>query len=387
MSPTRNELCSVHKGSGMAKRLKVGLVGAGVIAQVMHLHYLRELASIYEIYAICDVATERAKATAAKYSVPKVFSDWREMLKEPIDAVFVLSSGDHTRIVIDAANAGKHVLVEKPLCFTVSEGQDIRKAVAQSQVTLMVGYPKRYDPAFERFSHEASETEGPRLVRITTFESPSRPYVDHHPLTPMVRPPGDLVDPGAPQSGDRIDGALGDLDDFSREVYRDVLLDTLVHELNTTRAIFGEPDSVEFAGLNRSSVTVMLRIGNLPVAVHWLDLPGMTRYKMEFAVYGPDRRVTLSYPSPFLRDVPTLLEVEGGEVGSARSWRIEETTSHENAFKRELVAFYDCVVHARTPMTDVEDALHDIALCESIVRSYQTEGPISGPSRFIGALK
>jgi predicted dehydrogenase len=73
----------------MVQRVKVGIVGAGVIAQVMHLNYLRELSDRFEIAALCDIALANAEANADSYGIPKVFSDWREMLKEPIDAVLI----------------------------------------------------------------------------------------------------------------------------------------------------------------------------------------------------------------------------------------------------------------------------------------------------------
>ena len=87
----------------MTQRLKVGVVGAGIIAQVMHLHYLRELADHFEVVALCDIAPENAEANAASYSIPKVFTDWREMLREPIDAVLILTSGSHAPIAVEAA--------------------------------------------------------------------------------------------------------------------------------------------------------------------------------------------------------------------------------------------------------------------------------------------
>ena len=76
---------------------------------------------------------------------------------------------------------------------------------------------------------------------------------------------------------------------------------------------------------------------------------------MEFALYAPDRRVTLSFPSPFLRSEPTVLEIEGGEPGTARSWRTEEITSYESGFKRELIAFHDSVVSGTPPVTSGRD--------------------------------
>jgi len=101
---------------------------------------------------------------------------------------------------------------------------------------------------------------------------------------------------------------------------------------------------------------------------------------MEFAVYGPDKRVTLSFPSPFLRSAPTMLDIEAGEPGSSRSWHTQETTSYDSAFKRELRAFHACVTTGARPVTDADDALHDLALCEAIIRSARTGLPVDRPT-------
>ena len=365
----------------MTQRLKVGVVGAGIIAQVMHLHYLRELAEHYEVAALCDIAPENAQANAASHRIAKVFTDWREMLREPIDAVVVLTSGSHATIAIEAARAGKHVLVEKPMCLSVAEGKDMRDAAAESGVVLMVAYPKRYDPAYERFRAEVAGVADPRLLRVTTFEAPFRPYVNHYSLAPVAPVPADAIQRWQAETAASITLALGDADGFLRNTYHHVLLDSLVHELNAIRGVLGEPDRLEYVDLQPSSVTVIFRFGSLPATVNWLDLPGFTNYKMEFACFGPDKRVTLSFPSPFLRSAPTLLEIEGGDNGTTRSWRTQEITSYDSAFKRELVAFHDSVTTGRAPLTDADDALHDVAICQSIIRSFQTGAPVDHPSR------
>jgi predicted dehydrogenase len=125
---------------------------------------------------------------------------------------------------------------------------------------------------------------------------------------------------------------------------------------------------------------VMLRFGSLPAAIHWIDLPGIARYTMEFALYAPDRRVTLSFPSPFLRSEPAVLAIEGGEVGTARSWRTEETVSYASGFKAELVAFHDSAVSGTAPVTSGLDGLRDIALCQAIIESHRTGGPVDDPA-------
>jgi predicted dehydrogenase len=364
----------------VTKRLRVGVVGTGVIAQVMHLHYLEELADSYEVAAVCDIVPENARACAERYGVPAVFSDWREMLRQPLDAVLVLTSGSHAPIAVAAAQAGMHVLVEKPMCFSVPEGKEMVDAAQQAGVTLMVAYPKRYDPAYARFQKEAREVAEPRLLRVTTFESPFRPYIEHYRLLPAVPPPGDVVDLLRADTDASIAGALGDASEFERRAYHMVLLDTLVHELNTVRGLLGEPDRLDYVDLRDNSLTAMLRFGDLPVAIHWIDLPGIARYQMEFALYGPEARVRLAFPSPFLRSEPTLLETEGGDAGTARSWRTEETVSYESAFKRELVAFHDCVANGTEPVTSGPDGLRDIALCQAIIESYRRGGPVDKPT-------
>ena len=83
--------------------MRVGVIGTGVIGQVMHLHFLRELSDRYEIAAICDLSRENATSCAQEYGVASVYTDWREMIKEPLDAVMILTSGSHAPIAIESA--------------------------------------------------------------------------------------------------------------------------------------------------------------------------------------------------------------------------------------------------------------------------------------------
>ena len=264
-------------------RLRVGVVGTGLIAQVMHLHYLAELSDRFEIAAVCDIAADSARACAERYRIPAVFTDWQEMLRHPLDAVLVLTSGSHAPIAVAAARAGRHVFTEKPMCFSVAEGREMVAAAEQAGVTLMVGYPKRYDPAFARFQTEAAQLTGVRLMRVTTFESPLQPYVGHYPLLPRSPAPADVTQRLAEDTDRRIAAAIGEASALERHVYEMVLLDTLVHELNTIRGVLGEPDRLDYVSLREDCVTVMLRFGDLPVALHWIDLPGIAQYAMEFA--------------------------------------------------------------------------------------------------------
>ncbi|MFG1933940.1 Gfo/Idh/MocA family protein [Mycobacterium sp. NPDC048908] len=365
----------------MADRLKVGVVGAGVIAQVMHLNYLRELSNRFEVVALCDISDENVANNADRYDIGNRYTDWRDMLDDAdIDAVLILTSGSHAPIAIAAANAGKHVLVEKPMCFSVAEGLEMKAAADAARVTLMVAYPKRYDPAFERFRDVAVNVAEPRLMRVTTFESPFLPYISHYPLAPVAPIPKDAIETFTAETQASITRAIGEATPFLREEYHLVLLDTLVHELNTVRGVLGEPTSLEYVDMQPGQLTVIMKFGELSVSIHWMDLPGITRYGMEFALYGPEQRVTLTFPSPFLRSAPATVEIVEGETGTTRSRSISEIISYESAFKLELEAFHQCVVSGTAPATSAEDAIHDLALCEAIIRFVQDRQPIRDPS-------
>jgi predicted dehydrogenase len=362
-------------------RIRVGLIGTGLIAQVMHLHYLTELADRFDVAAVCDLDGEGARACAERYGIPAAFTDWRELIAQPLDAVMVLTSGSHAPIAETAAQAGRHVFVEKPMCFSAAEGQAMVAAAEAAGVVLMVGYPKRYDPAFVRMREERDRLDGARLLRVTTFESPFRPYIEHYPLLPRVPLPAEVAAALRQDSDERIRAAVGpEVTELERQVYEMVLLDTLVHELNTVRGLLGEPTRLDYASLALDQVTVMLRFGDLPAAIHWIDLPGIARYGMEFALYAPDRRLTLTFPSPFLRNEPATLEIEDGAGGTGRSWRTEEIAGYESGFKNELVAFHDSIVTGRPAPTSGRDGLRDISLCQAIITSHHRSAPVDYPT-------
>lgn len=366
----------------VTRRLRVGVVGAGLIAQVAHLPYLRELADRFDAVALCDIVPDTAAAVAQRFGIPRTCSDWHELLEEPLDAVIVLTSSSHAPIATEAAARGLHVLVEKPMCLSTAEGRQMIDAAEAASVTLMVGYNKRYDLAYEHFRQAVAQLEEPRLVRVTTFEAPFLPYVAHYPLVAGAPPPADVVERLRAETDEQIAAAIGArATDFERRIYRGRLLDSLIHELNALRGLFGEPDRLDYADLREDSLTVMLSFGSLPVAIHWVLLaPGITRYQMEFAVIAAERRLTLAFPSPYLRDAPTLLHVEEGEPGSPGSRSTAEITAFESSFKRELVAFHEAVTTGTQPTTNGADSLPDVALCQAIIEAHRTGRPIDQPS-------
>lgn len=125
-------------------KLRVGVIGAGSISQ-FHLEGYKQNSNV-EIVAICDLNEQRAQEKAEKYGAKEVYTDYKELLSNPdIDAVSICTwNNSHAMISIDAINAGKHVLVEKPLCRTVEEALAVQEAVRNSNKTLQIGYVRRH---------------------------------------------------------------------------------------------------------------------------------------------------------------------------------------------------------------------------------------------------
>jgi predicted dehydrogenase len=334
----------------------------------MHLPYLRELHDRFQVAALCDLSRTVVDRVGEAYGVDRRFTDWTQLLEEPLDAVMVLTSGSHEPIAVAAAQAGRHVFIEKPIALSEAEGQQILAAGKKAGVHLMVGYMKRYDPAVERMAEELRGFEALRFAISTTSEYPLKWYVAQYPI---IR--GADIDPktqAALETADeaRVTAAIGIDDPILRYAYRHSLLDSMIHDINLMRSLLGEPKRPRFASIGQAAISILLEFPQTSASMHWVNLmDGVAQYQQTFAFFSPQERATLVFPSPFLRNMPTELVLEGGSVETSRAWRTAERVSYESAFKRELLEFYDCVTKNRSPRTTAEDAVRDVALCQAII--------------------
>ncbi len=132
----------------MADRLGVGIVGAGGIAQLAHIPNYQKLDGV-EVLAIAEPNAETAKKCMEKFGIEKCFEDYRELLKlDGIDVVSVCTPNClHKAPTIDALQAGKHVLVEKPIGLNAREGREMVEAAKKCSRQLMVGQTTHFRPA------------------------------------------------------------------------------------------------------------------------------------------------------------------------------------------------------------------------------------------------
>jgi predicted dehydrogenase len=127
--------------------IKVGLIGAGGIASA-HIKGYTAHAGKIGVTAVADAVEETAKKRGEELGAA-AYTDYKEMLAtEELDAVDIcLPHHLHRDAIVAAAEAGKHILCEKPLCLSAAEAADVRKAVTESGVTLMCAHNQLFMPA------------------------------------------------------------------------------------------------------------------------------------------------------------------------------------------------------------------------------------------------
>lgn len=130
-----------------SRRLKVGVIGTGIFGE-RHL----QAYSAYnrtDLVAVCDLDEERARLMAEKYGANRFCRDYRDLLESEVEAVSIATPDHlHREVAIACAQAGKHILLEKPLATTIEDAEAIRDAVRAAGVTLMVDFHNRINPPF-----------------------------------------------------------------------------------------------------------------------------------------------------------------------------------------------------------------------------------------------
>ncbi|MFA7343097.1 MAG: Gfo/Idh/MocA family oxidoreductase [Terrimicrobiaceae bacterium] len=126
-------------------KLRIGLIGAGDIVRRFHLTPGWLGIPDCEVVAACDIREDAAKALAADFRIPQVFTDYNEMLKLGLDCVDVCTPNRiHTPAVLAALNAGAHVLCEKPLAVSVAEVRQMAEAAERNGRMLMTAQHMRF---------------------------------------------------------------------------------------------------------------------------------------------------------------------------------------------------------------------------------------------------
>jgi myo-inositol 2-dehydrogenase/D-chiro-inositol 1-dehydrogenase len=244
------------------QQLNVGIIGAGRIGKV-HADTLAFRLPEARILAITDVNREAAQALAARCAIPTVAGSTAEILANPaIEAVLICSSTDtHADLIVQAAQAGKHIFCEKPIAHSLTQIDRALAAVEQAKVKLQIGFNRRFDANFARVRQAVASGEigTPRLMHIISRD-PAPPPISY------VRVSGGMF----------LDMTIHDFD-MARFLVGDE-----VEEVYTSGAVMVDPEIGKAGDLDTALIVLRFKNG----VIGTID-------NCRHAAYGYDQRVEI----------------------------------------------------------------------------------------------
>ncbi|MCS7192984.1 MAG: Gfo/Idh/MocA family oxidoreductase [Armatimonadetes bacterium] len=333
----------------MEAPIKLGMIGCGGIAKA-HLRACMQLSHLFRIVACCDVRKEAAEKSAESAGNALVFTDYREMLSHAdIDAVDItLPHHLHAEVAIAAAEAGKHVLVEKPMANNLAEAKSMVDAADKYGVTLMVAQSQRYMAEHREIKRLLNEKVIGQILYV-------RASVDQH--LAAIRPLGDWLFKRSLAGGGSV---------ISIGVHKIDLLRWLVGEIVAVFAV--ERQSPINPGMDCEDISVaILEFENGAVA----DLASLYAAKASpwselLAIYGTEG---------------VIHNIGGWHINSDKvsEWKgkfAKLEIQPEDPFRNELEHFGNCLLSEHEPLTSGHDNLKTMAVIEAIYLSAREQSRV-----------
>ncbi|GIZ46085.1 hypothetical protein CKM354_000922400 [Cercospora kikuchii] len=367
------------------KRLRVGVIGAGEVAQVIHLPVLGLLSHLYTTTAVCDISKKTAEHCAAKFHIPLATSDPNDIFKSSdIDVVFILTSDEfHEPYTIAALEAGKHVMIEKPFTLSVQSADRVIAAQAKSNgLVVFIGYMRRYAKSFtQTFKREVESIPRIHYARVRDFPGPNPLFVSQSGAF-AVRHVDDIPSSAAEDRDNRLNALYkevfpGDQPITEQGIKLCRFLGTLgSHDLSLMREVLGSPSEVLAVTANDPVYTAMFTFHNTkspgkePFTVTyesgWDEVPD---FDAHLAVYGEKKRVWIQYDSPFVKGLAIKVVVQEKNSEGEIETR-EMLGSYEDAYTVELQELYECIVNGKKVKTSAEDAREDLRLYDEMYKKW-----------------
>jgi len=351
---------------------------------MMHIPYLTEYEQ-FELIALADVYEPILEDVGNRYGIQRRYRDWQTMFaQEDIEAVILTHAGSHHDAVIDALDAGKHIFVEKPLAWNLREVREIAIRVEKSDRIVQVGYHKRYDPGYRYAREQVQQMDDIGFARITVLHPPDEMG---HSIYRIRRGHGLIRDghipvlPWEQQVAGMLEGLAGgnlaSLVDEALENRKEdptfrlaygILTISVIHQVYTLFGFLGNPERVLSTDIWREGLSihsVLAYPDNLRVTIDWHFLSHLKDYREEYAFYGNHQRVQFHLPSPYFRNFPSPVIIQGGE--GELSWEKKVIVSYDEAFRNELLAFYDNVRKEKEPETNVREAVQHAEIIQEMI--------------------
>jgi predicted dehydrogenase len=351
------------------RRLRVGIVGCGQVAQILHLPSLAFLAEQFAVTALCDVSDHVVQAVGDQWRVRQRYHDYHDLVRQAdVDAVLVANpDAYHAEVALAAIAAGKHVLIEKPMCATLREADEISQAQARMHVNVQVGYMRRYAPAFIEACRLVPELGDIRLARVHDVLGWNSLVVNN--TSQVIRGddvPDEVIAAGRRLREERITEAIGEAPAELRGAYG-LLLSLSAHGLSAMGELLGMPRRLLCAAQRQSGLylSAAFDYGSY-VCQFETGIDNIPRFDAHLEVYGYERVLRVQYDTPFVRNLPIRVHLTETN-GQGRVVERAELPAWGDAFVAEWQAFYTNVVEQRATKTPPSDFRKDLELFRDMI--------------------
>ncbi|WP_138494593.1 Gfo/Idh/MocA family protein [Paenibacillus pinistramenti] len=340
--------------------VKIGVIGTGSISDFHLKAYAAHPEA--EVYAVSDLNEARAQAAAGAHGAAKAYTDYRDLLADPeIDAVSICTwNNTHAEICIAALQAGKHVLIEKPLCRTVQEALQIQEAVKASGRLLQVGFVRRYDSNAQLLRSFADQGEFGDIY-----------YAKASYIRRLGNPGGWFSDKSRSGGGPLID--IG------------------VHVIDLCWYLMGRPKAVSVSGNTYSRLGNRAHIQNLSsykaadYDARYNDVEDMANALIRFE-NGASLMVDVSFTLHAKGD-EGIIKLYGDKGGfevdpevcivtekhdtilNIQPQTDDSGFQFEQAFANEIAHFIECVQQNKQPLSPVEDGVEIMKILNAVYES------------------
>jgi predicted dehydrogenase len=345
-------------------------VGCGEVSQIIHLPTLAQLNEQFTVTALCDVSETVLNEVGDAWRVAKRYLDYPDLVAQPDVDVVLIANPDayHAAVALAAIAAGKHVLIEKPMCLNLREADELIAAQARAGVTVQVGYMRRYAPAFVEACRLVPTLGEIRMARVHDVIGQNALIIKN--TSRVVR--GRDVPPALSQAGQArraalLAEAIGEAAPDLLRAYG-ILLGLSSHDLSAMRELLGMPQGVLHAAQRQGGVylSAVFDYGSY-VCVFETGVDSIPRFDAHLEVYGSERVLRVQYDTPYVRSLPIRLMVTEANGSGGVSERAE-LPAWGDAFVAEWQAFHANVTEGREPKSSPADFRQDLELFAEMIR-------------------
>ncbi len=341
-------------------KIRVGVVGAGLIAQRAHIPSINRNADV-SLVALADSRAELAASVAKLWHIPVWYGDYHELVRsDDVDAVFVLTNDpSHYEIAKLALENGKHVFVEKPLATNSKDANELVTEAEKRGLVLSVGYMRRYDDGVRLAKRLISQLGAPVTADSIYLNGnwlagdSQFPYVTSNEKVPSIeyRYPN-----------------LG----FSEEqktLYAWIL--ALSHQIDTIRYLFGDPKRIAYSSISKNDKRGDLKVNSFASVLDYgsflLTMELTSAWKGDFmeyyfACFGGNAVLRVDPPIFLLRNATARVELRTPD-----KTEVYDRVGFRWSFEVEVEEFFNAVRQHEDTVSSGREGMLDLELAEKLV--------------------